>query len=228
MKSELELNSLAVDLRKDWEVGTYGPLDIFPVVLSKFSNLSILIHPMSKNTNGFCINEDDTQIIGINSKHSKGRQKFTLAHELYHLLFENSLNNEKEADCFASFLLMSDEGLRRYIKINEINLWNLDNILACEQYFQISHQTLLTRLNKLGFFVDEYADVNLSIESKKRGFLSDIYTTAFKKDSVCVFGNYFKMINHVDELGGLSDGKKRELLLDGGRADLVFKSNVTD
>ena len=38
------------------------------------------------------------------------------------------------------------------------------------------------------------------------------------------------MINYVDELGGLTDGKKRELLIDGYRGDLVFnkKSNVND
>ena len=89
MKSDLELNSLAVDLRKDWEIDAYGPLDIFSIVLSKFSKLSILIYPMSKNTSGLCINEENIPIIGINSNHSKGRQKFTLAHELYHLLFED-------------------------------------------------------------------------------------------------------------------------------------------
>ena len=33
---------------------------------------------------------------------------------------------------------------------------------------------------------------------------------------------FTRLINHVDELGGLSDGKKRELLLDGCRGDLVF------
>ena len=111
MKSDLELNSLAVDLRKDWEIDAYGPLDIFSIVLSKFSKLSILIYPMSKNTSGLCINEENIPIIGINSNHSKGRQKFTLAHELYHLLFEdindiiicNDDKNDSEvvADSFA-------------------------------------------------------------------------------------------------------------------------------
>lgn len=232
MKSDLELNSLAVDLRKDWEIDAYGPLDIFSIVLSKFSKLSILIYPMSKNTSGLCINEENIPIIGINSNHSKGRQKFTLAHELYHLLFEDindiiicnddKNDSEVEADSFASFLLMTDEGLRRYMKINEINHWDLNNIIAAEQYFQISHQAFLFHINKLGFSVDEYNNINLSNESKKRGFLNDLYEPAFKEDIPFVLGNYLKMINHIDELGGLSDGKKRELLLDGCRGDLVF------
>ena len=44
MKSDLKLNSLSIDLRKKWGVGIYEPLDIFPVVLSNFPNLSILNH----------------------------------------------------------------------------------------------------------------------------------------------------------------------------------------
>ena len=49
-----------------------------------------------------------------------------------------------------------------------------------------------------------------------------IYINLLLKRIFLVLGNYLKMINHIDELGGLSDGKKRELLLDGCRGDLVF------
>ena len=210
----MKLNSLAIDLRKKWGVGIYEPLDIFPVVLSNFSNLSILIHPMSKDINGFCINDGNIQIIGINSTYPRN---FTLACEMYYLLFGEDIVCKNEANSFASFLLMTDEGLKRYIKVNRINSWNLDKILACEQYFQIDHHAFLIRLDKLGFCVDnEYKNI-------KRGFLN-------KPISHCVLGNYIKMINYVDELGGLTDGKKRELLIDGYRGDLVFnkKSNVND
>ena len=147
MKSDLELNSLAVDLRKDWEIDAYGPLDIFSIVLSKFSKLSILIYPMSKNTSGLCINEENIPIIGINSNHSKGRQKFTLAHELYHLLFEDindiiicnddKNDSEVEADSFASFLLMTDEGLRRYMKIILLLLNNIFRLVIKHFYFAL-------------------------------------------------------------------------------------------
>ena len=61
---------------------------------------------------------------------SKGRQRFTLAHELYHLLFEedkrdliiceasNDDDSEIEANIFASYLIMTYEGLERYAKTN--------------------------------------------------------------------------------------------------------------
>ena len=35
-----------------------------------------------------CIKDEDVEIIGINSTMTKGGQRFTLSHELYHLLIE--------------------------------------------------------------------------------------------------------------------------------------------
>ena len=102
----MKLNSLAIDLRKKWGVGIYEPLDIFPVVLSNFPNLSILIHPMSRDIDGFCINEENIQIIGINSTYPKN---FTLACEMYYLLFGEDIVCKNESTSFASFLLMTDE-----------------------------------------------------------------------------------------------------------------------
>lgn len=89
---------------------------------------------------------------------TKGRQRFTLSHELYHLLIEENTgkpiicnnplrdDSEREADKFASYLLMSEEGLSQYCNMNNIDEWNLSNIISVEQYFQISHQALLIRL----------------------------------------------------------------------------------
>lgn len=234
MKNDLELNSLAVELRRDWEIDPYSPLNILSLVLSKIPDLTILFYPMSQETSGMCIKEDKMKIIGINSIMTKGRQRFTLAHELYHLLFENECNkificknqskdySEREADSFASFFLMTDEGFKRYGKINNIKDWDLDAIISAEQYFQISHKGFLVRLNKANIEPKEdYKNKTISFEAKKRGFSDELYLPP-KYDSPIVFGNYIKMINVVDELVGLTEGKKRELLLDGYRGDLVF------
>ena len=112
MRDKIKLNSFAVELRRDWDLNPYSPIDLFSIVLSKLPDLTILFYPMSDNTSGMCIkningidldelnesneitgnsfNEDSASndmIICINSNMSKGRQRFTLAHELYHLLF---------------------------------------------------------------------------------------------------------------------------------------------
>ena len=134
MRDKIKLNSLAVELRRDWDLNPYSPIDLFSIVLSKLPDLTILFYPMSDDTSGMCIkningidlNElketenpskdelSDDMVICINSNMSKGRQRFTLAHELYHLLFEenkkdiiiceasNDDDSEIEANIFAS------------------------------------------------------------------------------------------------------------------------------
>ena len=73
---------------------------------------------------------------------SYGRQRFTVAHELYHLFYEEELktvicqkdiygqkpDSEKEADIFASYLLAPYDSLRSYIKENKL-LENKEYIL---------------------------------------------------------------------------------------------------
>lgn len=75
-----------------------------------------------------CTRIRDHIVICINSKSSYGRQRFTLAHELYHILYENKMDrvicgmslvgnksdSEKEADQFASYLLMPYDSLIQY------------------------------------------------------------------------------------------------------------------
>ena len=106
MRDKIKLNSLAVELRRDWDLNPYSPIDLFSIVLSKLPDLTILFYPMSDNTSGMCIKNIDginvnelkemgdskvksskDMFICINSNMSKGRQRFTLAHELYNLLF---------------------------------------------------------------------------------------------------------------------------------------------
>ena len=172
LKTDNQLNTEAIKLREEWGLNPYGSVDITSVVLSMLPDLTLLYIPFSENTSGMCIKDGNIEIIGINSKMTKGRQRFTLAHELYHLLIEENsgkpiiCNNplrddsEREADKFASYLLMSEEGLSQYCDMNSINEWNLTSIISVEQYFQISHHSLLIRLLNKGLIsrkeYDEY------------------------------------------------------------------------
>ena len=55
MRDKIKLNSFAVELRRDWDLNPYSPIDLFSIVLSKLPNLTILFYPMSDNTSGMCI-----------------------------------------------------------------------------------------------------------------------------------------------------------------------------
>ena len=244
LKTDKQLNTEAIELREKWGLNPYGSVDITSVVLSKIPDITLLYIPFSEKTSGMCIKDENIQIIGINSKMTKGRQRFTLAHELYHLLIEENsgkpiiCNNplrddsEREADKFASYLLMSKEGLDQYCDMNGINEWNLTSIISVEQYFQISHRALLIRLLNKGLIsrkeYDEYGGKYISYEARIRGYGDELYKPSPEEDQYMTLGKYINTIEYLDETKKISQSKKKELLLDGYRGDLVFNVDEGD
>lgn len=240
MKDLLELNAFAVELRDMLNINPYGPVDLFSIIPSKFPDYSIVFYPMSDYTSGMCIKNDNNSIIAINSDLSLGRQRFTLAHELYHLLYDDNYNDddvivcnfddrsdsEQEAEKFGSFLLMPYEGLKKYMKLNNISEWNLDNLIFLQQYFQISHKAVIVRLKQDGFICeDEYEDlkkVHITREAVKRGFDKSLYSTPVTVNKRRLIGNYVRLIGNASSKHLISEGKKRSLLLDGFHDDIIF------
>ena len=126
MKSAQELNSLALETRRMLKEDDYSPIDIFAVINGwREKKITIVKFPFSQRISGMCTKVDDDLVICINSTTSYGRQRFTLAHELYHILYEtiegrvvcdmqmgdDKSDSEKEADIFAGYLLMPYDAL---------------------------------------------------------------------------------------------------------------------
>jgi Zn-dependent peptidase ImmA (M78 family) len=161
MKLAQELNSLALETRRQWGEDGYSPIDIFAIVNGwKDKKITIMKYPLSDRISGMCTKIDDDFVICVNSNTSYGRQRFTLAHELYHILYEkingrivcdmnmcdDKPDSEKEADKFAGYLLMPYDALFQYSK--KFDKWSLDRVIDAEQFFQISHMAMLFRLEK--------------------------------------------------------------------------------
>ena len=159
MRTAQELNSLALRTRRLWNEDGYSPIDIFAIVNGwKDKKITIVRYPLSSRISGMCTKEKDDIVICINSTTSYGRQRFTLAHELYHVLYEegmqrvicdmsmngNKSDSEKEADQFASYLLMPYDALLEYE--HNKGKWDLEKVIDAEQFFQVSHQEMLHRL----------------------------------------------------------------------------------
>ena len=207
---------------------------------SEFSNLKDSdLNEDSSTDSDFESKISSDMLIGINSNMSIGRQNFTLAHELYHLLYEENKNNfvicdyssesesEIEANIFASYLLIPYEGLKRYVKNMNISKWSLDDVIAAEQYYQISHMALLFRLVEQNFITEEesleFQNVKISHEARIRGFNDDLYYLSPEDRKYFSLGNYVKSVGKAYSSNKISVGKKDELLLDGFRGDLTFK-----
>ena len=71
MRDRIKLNSYAVELRRDWELNPYSPIDLFSIVLSKLPDLTIIFYPMSENTSGIFIKYTLSLLYGIDKKITK-------------------------------------------------------------------------------------------------------------------------------------------------------------
>src|SRR5690554_5914434 len=98
-------------------------------------NVITIFKPLSENLSGMAVKEGDYRFMLINSRHSIGRQHFSICHELYHLyiqkdfiphhrsagLFDKKTEHEYKADLFAAYLLMPKDGIINLIPECELD-----------------------------------------------------------------------------------------------------------
>ena len=130
-------------------------------------NVLTLFRPLTEAFSGMSLKiNDNVRFILVNSNHSVGRQHFTIAHELYHLfiqgkseihqcktgLFDPKKKEEYNADYFASCFLMPETGIQEMIPDEELHQKkiSLQTVIRLEQYFSVSHSSMLVRLKMLG------------------------------------------------------------------------------
>lgn len=122
---------------------------------------------------GFLYRESGQAVIGVNKDHAPVRQRFTIAHEVGHLLLhehdqvhvdrafrvrlrsgvssEGTDRDEMEANRFAAELLMPIQLLRKDVQGREFDLANDDELRSLARRYRVSTQALAIRLNALGY-----------------------------------------------------------------------------
>ncbi len=143
-----------------------------PVPVEKIARLYgaiIRYEPFEGNISGLIYRENDTTIIGVNSSHAVTRQRFTIAHELGHVvnghqyvedeyekgmsrIYTKHFQQEREADMFAGEILMPKDFL-----ISDLNTHGLNEELLRDKYV-VSSTALWLRLTTLGL-AEKYSAV---------------------------------------------------------------------
>lgn len=245
LRTDQELNSLALKTRREWGEDCYSPIDIFAVVNGwKEKKITIVRYPFSSRISGMCTKVCEDIVICINSTISYGRQRFTLAHELYHVLYEKNLqrivcektmeddksDSEKEADRFASYLLMPYDALLQYAEKNQE--WKMESVIEAEQFFQISHQAMVFRLAFDGLISktdeDYFKSVKVSTEAARLGYEKELYNPTPEGKKYFTTGEYIRKVEKLSVKDKISEGKKEEMLLDAFRADIVYNFDEED
>ncbi|CAH0344789.1 ImmA/IrrE family metallo-endopeptidase [Bacillus sp. CECT 9360] len=167
------------------EIALLGITDIFDVIEEK----ALLIKSPYKNSegkarfSGFCSYIDNHFVVFINSAYSLGHQRYTAAHELYHVYFDteklkkNKLlkrddnSNEELAQTFAAELLMPEDRLKSSF-LEEVGSKEMDvyHTIRLHQTFKVSYRAMVTRCLELGL-INEKAYLKLTeygtIENKE-------------------------------------------------------------
>lgn len=185
----LAAEDLAKKFRTDNGYSTSEPI-IIKTLLMKLRILT-MFRPLSENAYGLSTRSADKEdkFILVNSESSRGRQHFTIAHELYHLFIDENPQphicrkdgkkdrTEIMADAFASALLMPMEGVIKSIPNEEIVSRNvsLATVFSLEQYFRVSHQSMLYRLRRLGLISEDTLQSMLSIKIREVAPLYGIF-----------------------------------------------------
>ena len=118
-----KLMAQAAVLKKRLGEDDSSPIDILSLV-QELDGLTLVYYPMGEKLSGMCVKgQKGNNLIAINSAMTIGRQRFSMAHELYHLFFDNCMMSvcgkrlnygkevEQSADMFASYFLMPEAAL---------------------------------------------------------------------------------------------------------------------
>lgn len=237
-----DLMTKASMLRKRLGEDSETPVDIFSLAQS-IEDLTIVYYPLGENLSGMCIKgQEGNNVVAINSTMTRGRQRFSLAHEFYHLYYDDNMISvcskkigsgkdiEKAADMFASYFLMPESGLlvlaEDLVRKSQKHHLTLDDLIRIEQYYGVSHRAAVYRLLYTPYLDRDEADSFLNEAVRHRaealGYSSDLYKPLPAGKQYMTYGNYIKQAERLLSEGLISNGKYEQLLLDAFRTDLVY------
>jgi Zn-dependent peptidase ImmA (M78 family)/DNA-binding XRE family transcriptional regulator len=143
-------------LRHLWELG----IDAIPSLaeLLEDKGVKVIALALPENVSGskaFVQRPDrqDVPVIVVNGGHNGERQRFTLAHELAHLVLRfsglNDAEQEKAADRFAGAFLMAKDMVRRLLGPHRTSI-SIGELAELKKLFKVSIASLVVRCAQLG------------------------------------------------------------------------------
>lgn len=167
------IRTIVEQLLESYGIAT-APIDVEKLALSAGANVQY--EPTEDKLSGFILKDLKSQkvLIGINKNHHTNRQRFTIAHELGHLLLhekgrvhidqkfqinlrdeyssEGVSEEEKEANLFAAELLMPAKFISEDLAMVEaLDLFDDEYLRNLADKYQVSTQALTFRLAYLNY-----------------------------------------------------------------------------
>ena len=230
MTKNLLLEREASDFRERNGIGASEPI-FFKSWLRKLE-VTTIFRPLSEAFSGMALKQDSQKYMIVNSNHRRGKQHFTIAHEIYHLYIQPDFHSEisytgrfdkkdkveYNADCFAAYLILPETGLKSLIPKQELgkNKISLETILKIEQFFACSRTALLYRLSELNL-IDlpkyEVYKKNVIKSAIEFGFDTKLYECSNEN---LIIGDYGAKAKNLLDKGKISESHYISLMLDIG------------
>ena len=230
MVNNYHLKREAAQFRIEHGIGASEPVRM-KSWLSKLG-VMVMFKPLSNNFSGMAVKQGEYKFILVNSTHRLSKQHFTIAHELYHLFiqeefvaevshagrFDKKDKVEFEADWFAAYLLMPEEGVLALIPTEELskNKIRLETIVKIEQYFACSRTALLFRLDGMGLIdYNQYKQfiINVAASAQILGYDDTLYRPGNEN---VVIGDYGTKAKRLFDNGTISESHFINLMNDIG------------
>lgn len=239
MIDKMEISNQASATRTLLGEDLVSPIDIFSLVQT-IDRLTLVLYPLGSKISGACLKSKNSEVIAINSEMSIGRQRFSLAHELYHHYYDTTGESlvcanqigmgtdiEKSADLFASYLLMPQNALYtciRKVLVGDKVKVSLSDVIRLEQHFGVSRQAMLYRLRQENVLPANTSDMerNVILNAGRLGYDTALYKPLPKDKQMTTRGYYIKQAESLLEKDLISNGKYEELLLEANRDDIVY------
>lgn len=154
------------------------PIDLFKI--ADFLSIDIIYNDLDDDVSGYLLVEDNQSKAVINESHHPNRQRFTIAHEIGHYCLHvpkntdtlfidkgysihkrdknsslGTISEEREANLFASVLLMPGKLVKDVIENNDIDFLDDYDVKELSDSFGVSEQAFAFRLAKLKYEVGD-------------------------------------------------------------------------
>ena len=218
--------NLALKMRMQLQMSMTEPVNIKTVL--RLLGILTLYRPLSDTLYGLSVKSADNRFrfILVNCNSTRGRQHFTVAHELYHLYYDPAPHShfctegvqdesERAANMFARAFLMPKSGILKSISDDELasGMISMTTVLGLEALYGVSHMAMLIRLKELKLIssqtFDKYLAVRIIREAELRGFNVDLYKNG---NEGLVIGDFGAKARELFEKDIISEGHYWELL----------------
>jgi Zn-dependent peptidase ImmA (M78 family) len=230
--TENKARQLAIDTRLTLGLQSTEYFDVYRAVTSL--RITCVKRPLESSISGATLKTSKVKVILINSSKTLGHQNFTIAHELYHCLYDENLVSracktetfgqsrgiEQVANMFAAYLLMPEDAILNQLRLRkklDMKL-ALADIINLEQFFGVSRKAICWRLEDLKFITREQSEkccINVIQSARSLGKSIALYMATNDK---VIISDYAEKANEALQKNVITDSRYEEILAD---ADLL-------